>query len=237
MTSADHIQAIEKLATGIPGFDLVAMGGLSKGRVTLVTGAPGSGKTIFASQFLAAGIERGENVVFVTFEESPSDICQNVVSLGWDIAAWQRADRWAFVDASPQPADEVTIAGSFDLGGLMARIEHAVRRRNATRVSLDSISSMLSRFADQGSLRHELHRLLSGIKDLGVTAILTAERAEDAAVFDAIAEFVADNVVVLRNTLEEEKRRRTIEILKFRGTAHQKGEFPFTVTPDRKSVV
>jgi len=225
------VEPIEKLATGIPGFDLVALGGLSKGRVTLVTGAPGSGKTIFASQFLAEGIARGENVAFVTFEEAPTDICQNVASMGWDIPAWVNQRRWAFVDASPQAADEVAVIGTFDLGGLMARIEHAVRRVNATRVSMDSISSILGRFADHANLRHELHRLLSGIRELGVTAVLTAERAEDVAVFEAVAEFVADNVVILRNALEDEKRRRTIEILKFRGAPHQRGQFPFTMLP------
>jgi circadian clock protein KaiC len=230
MTLGD-VQPVEKLATGIPGFDLITQGGLSKARVTLVTGSPGSGKTIFASQFLAEGIAHGETATFVTFDESPRDICQNVLSIGWDIAAWEREGKWAFVDASPQPHDEVTVSGSFDLGGLMARIEHAVRRVNATRISLDSISSVLGRFTEGGSLRHELHRLIAGIKELGATAVLTAERSEDEAVFAAVAEFVADNVVVLRNTLDDEKRRRTIEILKFRGAPHQRGEYPFTVLP------
>src|SRR5919199_1114560 len=128
------VEAIRKMPTGIPGFDLIALGGLSVGRTTLVTGAAGSGKTIFACQFLAESIRVGEGAVFVTFEESPPDVCQNVASMGWDIREWERANRWAFVDASPQHAEEVTIIGTFDLGALMARIEHAVRRTAATRV-------------------------------------------------------------------------------------------------------
>jgi circadian clock protein KaiC len=68
---------------------------------------------------------------------------------------------------------------------------------------------------------------------MGVTAVLTAEQPHDygATSRHEVEEFVADNVLILRNVLEEEKRRRTVEILKFRGTAHQKGEFPFTIGP------
>jgi circadian clock protein KaiC len=75
-------------------------------------------------------------------------------------------------------------------------------------------------------------RLVSGLKELGITTVMTAERnTPDDADHYATEEFVSDNVIILRNSLENEKRRRTIEILKFRGTGHQKGEFPFTVLP------
>ena len=238
MSDARPVDKIRKLPTDIPGFDLIALGGLPVARATLVTGAAGSGKTILATQFLANGVIAGEGAVFVTFEESPRDICQNVASMGWDIGRWERENRWAFVDVSPQPSEEATVIGTFDLGGLMARIEHAVRRVNARRVSIDSLNAVFSRFDDRASIRREMLRLVSGIKELGVTAMLTAERSSDTSDLDySVEEFVADNVVVLRNTLEDEKRRRTIEILKFRGTGHQKGEFPFTVLPDSGIVV
>jgi circadian clock protein KaiC len=230
---------IQKLPTRIPGFDLVALGGLSLGRATLVTGTAGSGKTIFATQFLAEGIKAGETAVFVTFEESPTDICRNVASMGWHVAEWEQANRWAFVDASPQPSDETTVIGAFDLGGLMARIEHAVRRVGATRVSVDSLNAVFTRFEDRGNVRRELLRLVAGLKELGVTTVMTSERSVDQEHGDeySVEEFVVDNVVILRNTLEDEKRRRTVEILKFRGTGHQKGEFPFTVLPNAGIIV
>src|SRR5919199_3427407 len=136
------VEAIRKMPTGIPGFDLIALGGLSVGRTTLVTGAAGSGKTIFACQFLAEGIRAGQGAVFVTFEEAPRDICQNVASMGWDITGWELENRWAFVDVSPQPGEDAAVIGAFDLGGLMARIEHAVRRVNATRGSIDSLNAI-----------------------------------------------------------------------------------------------
>ena len=93
---------IQKLHTGIAGFDEVTEGGLPKERTTLVAGTAGGGKTVLAAQFLAEGIRLGgEPGVFVTFEESPEDIRRNILSLGWDVVEWEAQNQWAFVDASP----------------------------------------------------------------------------------------------------------------------------------------
>jgi len=229
---------IEKLATGIPGLDLITEGGLPKARTTLVTGTAGSAKTVFAIQFLAEGIAENQHGVFVTFEESPADIRTNMKGLGWDIAQWEKEGKWAFVDASPQPEESV-LAGSYDLGALMARIEAATRRVNAQRVSLDSLGAIFTQFSDAAVVRRELFRISTALKNLKVTSLMTAERNEEYGEISrfGVEEFVADNVIILRNILEEEKRRRTIETLKFRGTHHQKGEYPFTVVPGEGVVV
>ncbi|MBK1665286.1 circadian clock protein KaiC [Rhodospirillum rubrum] len=225
---------VEKLPTGIPGFDLIAHGGLPAGRTTLIVGTAGSAKTIFSAQFLAAGIlSFDQKAVFVTFEESVTDIRRNLAGFGWDIAAWEAAGNWSFVDASPHPLEEGDVVGSYDLGGLLARIEHAVRGTLATRVVLDSLGAMFMRFADPATLRNELLRIAAALKDMGVTTLITAERCEEEGPLTrtGIEEFVADNVVILRNLREGERRRRTCEILKYRGAYHQKGEFPFAILP------
>src|SRR3954462_4234563 len=100
MTKKDH-PAVEKLRTGISSLDIIAKGGLPRNRTTLVSGTAGSGKTVFAMQFLASGIrDFGENGVFITFEETARDIRKNMQSFGWDIAQWERDGTFAFVDAS-----------------------------------------------------------------------------------------------------------------------------------------
>lgn len=238
MAQNNGIDTIQKLATGIPGFDLIAEKGLPKVRTTLVTGTAGSAKTVFAVQFLAEGIKNDEPGVFVTFEESPQDIRSNMLSLNWDVAKWEKEQKWCFVDASPQ-LEETFEAGSYDLGALMARIENAVHKVRARRVSLDSLEAIFTQFADAGMVRRELFRISMVLKKLDVTSVLTAERNEEYGNISryGVEEFVADNVVILRNVLEEEKRRRTVEILKFRGTPHQKGEYPFTVIPNEGIIV
>jgi circadian clock protein KaiC len=233
MTESTKSRSVEKLRTGISSLDIIAKGGLPKNRTTLISGTAGSGKTVFAVHFLAAGIENGETGVFVTFEESAEDVQKNMHSFGWDLAKWEKEGKLAFVDASPDPTIDVVEAGGFDLGALVARVQNAVKKVGATRVSIDSIGAVFSQFADQAMVRGELFRISSALKAMGVTAILTAERTDDHGPVAryGVEEFIADNVMILRNALEDETRRRTIEILKFRGCDHQKGEYPFTIVP------
>lgn len=233
-----ELDGIVKLPTGIPGLDLITEGGVPQNRTTLVTGSAGSAKTVFAVQFLAEGIKSEDNGVFVTFEESPHDIRSNMKGLGWDIAAWEKAGHWSFVDASPQP-EETVIAGAYDLGALLARIENAVNKVKARRVAVDSLGAIFTQFSEPAIVRRELFRIATALKGMGVTSVMTAERNEEYGEISryGVEEFVADNVIILRNILEDEKRRRTIETLKFRGTHHQKGEYPFTVIPGEGIIV
>ncbi|NUQ20385.1 MAG: circadian clock protein KaiC [Gemmatimonadaceae bacterium] len=226
-------ETVAKIRTGIPGFDSISEGGLPRARATLIAGTAGSAKTVFAVHYIAAGItQAGESGVFVTFEDSVADVRKNMLSFGWDIARWEKEGKWAFVDAAPDAEGPIAVVGDYDLGGLLARIEHAVKKIGATRVSLDSLNALFVQFRDHAMLRAELFRITSTLKRMGVTVLFTGERTEeygDVTRF-GIEEFVADNVVILRNSLEEERRRRTVEILKMRGTTHQRGEFPFTIT-------
>lgn len=231
---------IEKLETGIEGFDLITEGGLPRGRTTLVSGTAGSGKTILAAQFLAEGIvHSGHGGVFVTFEETPEEIRRNVLGFGWDVSGWENEGKWVFVDASPQPEQEATVVGSFDLGALLARIEHATRKVGAERVALDSLGAVFTQFTDSATVRRELFRLATALKRMNVTAVMTAERIHEYGEIAryGVEEFVADNVIILRNALADEKRRRTIEVLKFRGTSHQKGEYPYTIVSGQGIIV
>jgi circadian clock protein KaiC len=236
MTEGRPIGVLEKVATGIRAFDELCIGGLPRSRATLVGGTPGSGKTVFATQFLAHGIAAcGENGVFVTFEEAPSDIEANMRGFGWDLAAWRREKRLAFVDVSPQEDDQ-TVAGEFDLSALVARISHAVQTVKARRVVLDSVTQLFDHFIRQEALlRRELVRVSAALRRMGLTVLMTAERNTEYGEITRhrIEEFVADNVVIMRNVLHREQRRRTIEVLKLRGSNHIEGEAPFTIVTGR----
>ncbi|GGK94219.1 circadian clock protein KaiC [Mangrovihabitans endophyticus] len=220
--------------SGIEGLDQIGYGGLPRGRSTVVSGTAGSGKTLLAMQFLVEGTLRYDQAgVFCTFEELPDDLMHNVVSFGWDLPALVADRRLNFVDATQHPGDDFLEVGSFDLSGLLARLENAVRKVGAKRVVLDAVGGLFPQFSDANVVRRELHRIYMGLRSLDVTTIVTIERIEEEGPVGrfGVEEFVADNVIVLRNRLEMERRRRTVEILKFRGTAHQKGEFPFTIDP------
>ena len=237
---SEAFQPVPKLETGIAGLDQIALGGLPRGRTTLVSGTAGTGKTLLAIEFLVRGIGRhDEPGVFITFEERPEEIRRNAASLGLDIAAWEAAGKWAFVDASDAGAESAQIVGGYDFGGLMARVGHAVRGIGAKRLSFDSLGAVFSRFADAAVVRSELKRVADGLRDLEVTSLLTAERTDEYGPISrfSIEEFVADNVVLLRNVLEQERRRRTVEVLKLRGAPHRTGEWLFTIDTKQGLVV
>jgi len=239
MTNECTDDQLQRLATNIPGFDAIAAEGLPAGSTTLVAGTAGSAKTVFAAQFVAEGIRRGESGVFVTLEEAAEDIRRNMATLGWDVERWEQQGKWAFVDAALRPGEEALVTGGFDLGALVARIENAVIKVRATRLSIDSLGAIFIHFTDRSVVRRELFRIAAASKQLGVTALMTAERTVeygDIARF-GVEEFVTDNVVILRNVLEEEKRRRTVEVLKLRGSNHKKGECPFTIMPGKGIIV
>lgn len=234
------IRPVVKIPAHIPGFDLITDGGLPEGRTTLVSGTAGSAKTVFACQFLAAGIVIDKSPgVFVTFEESPEDIRANMLALGVDIESLEAAGRWVFVDASLKPGEDEVVSGEYDLGALLSRIIHAIKKAGAQRVAMDSLGAIFSQFTDASTVRAELFRIAHTMKVQGVTTVMTSERTGEYGDIGrfGVEEFVADNVIVLRNILEEEKRRRTIEILKYRGTNHQKGEFPFTIMPGKGIII
>ncbi len=225
---------VQKIRTLIEGFDDISYGGLPVGRTTLVSGTSGTGKTLFAVQFLHSGITNFDEAgVFVTFEESPTDIIKNSYNLGWDLQQLVDEGKLFILDASPDPEGQAVV-GNFDLSALIERIQYAIHKYKAKRVSIDSITAIFQQYDAASLVRREIFRLVARLKQIGVTTVMTTERIDEygpVARF-GVEEFVSDNVVIVRNVLEGERRRRTIEILKLRGTTHMKGEYPFTITND-----
>lgn len=227
-------KGVHKIRTMIEGFDEITHGGIPKGRTTLVGGTSGTGKTLLAIQFLYNGIKNFDYPgLFVTFEESPKDILQNAYGFGWDLESLIEQGKLFILDASPDPEGQ-QVVGNFDLSALIERIQYAIKKYKAKLVSLDSITAVLQQYDAASIVRREIFRLVARLKQLEVTSIMTTERVEEYGPIArfGVEEFVSDNVVILRNVLEGERRRRTVEVLKLRGTTHMKGEYPFTITND-----
>jgi circadian clock protein KaiC len=227
-------KGIRKIRTMIEGFDEITHGGLPEGRTTLVSGTSGTGKTLLAIQFLYHGIKYFDYPgLFVTFEESPKDIIQNAYSFGWDLQSLIERGKLFILDASPDP-DGQEVVGNFDLSALIERIQYAIRKYKAKLVSIDSVTAVFQQYDAASVVRREIFRLVARLKQLEVTSVMTTERVEEYGQIArfGVEEFVSDNVVIVRNVLEGERRRRTVEILKLRGTTHMKGEYPFTITND-----
>ena len=227
-------KGVQKIRTMIEGFDEITHGGIPEGRTTLVSGTSGTGKTLLAVQFLYHGIKYFDYPgLFVTFEESPKDIIQNAYSFGWDLESLVNQGKLFILDASPDPEGQ-EVVGNFDLSALIERIQYAIGKYKARLVSIDSVTAVFQQYDAASVVRREIFRLVARLKQLSVTSIMTTERVDEYGQIArfGVEEFVSDNVVIVRNVLEGERRRRTVEILKLRGTTHMKGEYPFTITND-----
>ena len=233
--------SVRKVATGIRGFEHVSMGGLPARRATVVAGQAGSAKTVFAAQFLAEGVRRGQPGVFVTLEEPAQDLRANLLTLGCDLTSWEQAGDWRFVDASPLArADAPQGHAPYSMETLAAQIGHAVDATGAERLALDSLNAVLAMQEDVVAARQLLRSLIASLRAMGLTVVLTVETPGDPGGTLSrygVEEFVADNVVLLRNVREGSYRRRTLEVLKMRGAMHHKGDVGFTVVPGQGLVV
>jgi circadian clock protein KaiC len=228
-------KSLPKAKTGITGFDLFSRGGIPKGRTTLVSGTTGSGKTIFGCAFIYNGITKfNENGVFVTFEETPKEIMRNVEGFGWDLNSLVKNNKLTFVDISRVENRQKVELGEYDMDALVARIKYAIKKSNAKRVAIDSISTIFERFDNKSAIRDGLHKLATELKRMGITTVLTSERQEErgGAPSVGLVDFVSDNVIILHSFIDAGLRNRTAEILKFRGTDYDSTETQLVIDKD-----
>jgi circadian clock protein KaiC len=232
-----QVKLLPKAPTGIPGMDEITGGGLPKGRPTLVAGAAGCGKTLFAMEFLVnGGIQYNEPGVFMAFEENAEELAQNVASLGFDLKRLIKQKK-LIIDYVRVERAEIQETGEYDLEGLFIRLGHAIDTIGAKRVVLDTVEVLFSALPNQAILRTELQRLFRWLKDKGVSAVITAERGDGTMTRFGLEEYVADCVILLDHRVNEQMSTRRLRIVKYRGTLHGTNEYPFLITKNGISVL
>lgn len=230
-------EGIAKAPTGIKGLDELTNGGLPAGRPTLICGAAGCGKTLFAVTFLRNGVVKyGEPGVFMTFEERAGDLVKNVASLGYDLGDLIDNGKLK-VDHVHIERNEIEETGEYDLEGLFIRLGYAIDSIGAKRVVLDTVETLFGGLSNQSILRSELRRLFQWLKDKGVTAIITGERGEGALTRQGLEEYVSDCVILLDNRVNDQLVTRRLRVVKYRGSSHGSNEYPFLIDDQGISVL
>lgn len=229
--------ALEKSLTGITGFDQITLGGLPKGRPSLVCGGPGSGKTLFGMEFIANGAQRfGEPGVIMTFEEKATELSVNVASLGLDLDQLQ-AEGKVKIDYVHIDKAEIEETGEYDLSGLFIRLNHAIDSLKAKRVVLDTIENLFSGLSNEGILRSEIRKLFQWLKDKGVTTVITGEKGVSTLTRQGLEEYVSDCVILLDHRVINQVSTRLLRVVKYRGTFHGTNEYPFLIDEEGISVL
>lgn len=226
--SSQNIQ-LNKVLTGIRGLDDITNGGFPRGRATLLAGGPGSGKTVLALQALVNGAKNGEPGIFVAFEEDSARIVANAATFGWNLPELEKQSLF-FLDAKPRP--DVVCAGHFDLAGLLATLKAKADKIGAKRIVFDSIDVLLSLLNDSLAERRELYRLGDWLVESGMTGIITCKNTNSGQTnldYMDFMQYMVDCAIFLSHDLYNRVARRTLRIVKYRGSGFYAGEVTLTL--------
>ena len=236
-TNKSYDNQLPKSPTGIQGLDEITGGGLPQGRPTLICGTAGSGKTLIGLNFLVSGaVSYSEPGVFVSFEETPDELIQNVRSLGWDLKQLI-AEKKFLIDHIHIDPYEIEETGDYNLEALFIRLEQVIDAIAAKRIVLDTIETLFVGLTNTTIVRSELQRLFRWLKSKGVTAIITGEKGENTLTRHGLEEYVADCVIRLEQRVQNEISTRRLQIIKYRGSSHGTNEYPFLINEKGISVL
>lgn len=208
-----------RVPSGINGLDPLIGGGFPRGSLILVCGNPGTGKTIFSSQFIYKGVvEYGENGVYVSFGEGRKNFYEYMKMFGFDFERLESKGQFAFLEM---------IGGREDLHPMSTlTILEKVYDLNAKRLVIDPVTALSQSFREITDVRTFMHVVLGKIvREAECTTLVTLERPFGKETMGmGLEEFVADNVILLKKELYEGRILRKAEIIKCRGT-----KIPYTV--------
>ena len=220
---------MDKLSSGIDGFDEVTGGGFPCARTSLVAGGAGSGKSLLMLTAAVRGAaEAGIPAVFVSFEERPEDIIENAASIGLDIEPLIEAGDLR-LEHITEPVEYAAEAGDYTLAGLQTRIDLAIKQTNAKLLAIDTIEALFGMFGNEQSVRREIVRLFRWLKDQGVTTLISGETSDKKFTRRGLEEYVSDCVVFLDQRIVGDVATRRLRVVKYRGSEHGSNEFPFLI--------
>jgi circadian clock protein KaiC len=210
------VRSTKRLLTGVPGLDDMMGGGVPEGDVLMLTGPAGSGKTTFATQFVAQGLSQNESCVVAVFEEFPEAYLARAKTSPIDFGQMIEEDRLAVIYLRPL---------DLSVDEMLAEIFVAVRRVKATRVVIDSLSGFEIALAPtfRMDFRESLYRLVGALTATGVTVLMTAEVIEafpDGRFTSERVSFVTDDIVVQRYVEIEGHLQKVVAVVKMRGSEH-----------------
>lgn len=221
--------ALPKTPTGIAGLDEVLHGGLAVGRTTLVSGRPGTGKSVLGMEFLYRSALAGEPGIFVGFEEDANAVRQNASTLGWDVAALEREKKLFLMQARMDP--ETIVSGEFSMKGFLAILAGKSKEMGATRLVVDALEVLIRSFGEPVRIRAELYTFTEWLGQQGLTAILTIKPRSNpmASAYEDYLDSLIDCAIHLDQRVVEQVTTRRLQVLKYRGSNFARNEHPYVI--------
>jgi KaiC/GvpD/RAD55 family RecA-like ATPase len=238
----------KKIATGISGLDELIDGGFPEGRVILIIGGPGTGKTLMCSQFLYKGIyESQENGVFVSLDESKNHFHSEMQKFGWDFRKAEEERKFAFVDATRMSRvamlkeklykeETQSLRGKqLSVDKLIEDLQAAIHRVSAKRVVVDTLAALVYRFPDAVERRTIVVDLIESLADLNVTSLVTTELGYLGLERKAfVEEFLVHGVIMMQTLFSGGTTTRAIQVEKMREAKVNPSLVPYSI--DRNGI-
>ncbi|WP_297498172.1 KaiC domain-containing protein [Thermococcus sp.] len=232
---------VRKVKTGIPGMDEILHGGIPERNVVLLSGGPGTGKTLFSQQFLWNGLQMGEPSIYVALEEHPLQARQNMAGFGWDVRKYEEEGLFAMVDAftagigKSREYEKYIVRDLTDVREFIDVLRTAIKDINAKRIAIDSVTTLyINKPALARGIVMQLKRVLAG---LGVTSIFVSQISVGERGFGGPGvEHGVDGIIRLDLDEIDGELKRSLIVWKMRGTSHSMRRHPFEIT-DRGIVV
>ena len=232
---------MERVETGIKGLDEILNGGIPKRNIVLLSGGPGTGKSILGQQFIYHGLKSEEPGIIVTLEEHPVQVRVNMSQFGWDVRKFEEEGKFAIVDAftagigEAAKREKYVVKDPDDVFSLLEILRKAVKEINAERVVIDSVSTLyLTKPSLARSNLIQIKKVLSG---LGCTSLLVSQVSVTERGFGGPGvEHATDGIIRLDLDEVEGELKRSLIVWKMRGTSHSMKRHPFEIT-DRGIIV
>jgi len=220
----------ERVPSGIPGLDELIGKGFPKQTVTLISGGPGSGKTIFALQMLVNGAKRyNEPGIYATMTETPEELRKDAASFGWSIDELEKKGKLVFLDVRPSRFLELRSYERTEtfFSWLWDNIRKRAEEIEAKRIVIDSINVLSTQFQDEYQARQAITSLVEALKRL--PDCISFLLFEQIAMERTMEEFLTNGVIILHYVPIKNGMLRAVQILKMRRTAHSENFHPFEI--------